>query len=206
MINEFLDWVQQQQNVWIVSNEQLLAWVKNPVTVANLGSVDALKCSTPQVDASKKICNGIPANEAGAAQPLRFPGLPYGCPQTEPTTTTPNPPQQVPDGQQARIRLPANCSTAFWDPIAGNCLCTSSQCAFTDTSRPIGPNGANLTGGGTGGGAAGASASATPTYVPFNGVASVSASLGGCGRRSAWGCWARLWVLRGCFDYALWPS
>ncbi|KAF7340969.1 Kinase-like protein [Mycena sanguinolenta] len=50
--------------VWIVSNEQLLAWVKNPVTVANVGSVDALKCNMPQVDASQKIRNGIPANEA----------------------------------------------------------------------------------------------------------------------------------------------
>ncbi|KAF7340970.1 Carbohydrate esterase family 4 [Mycena sanguinolenta] len=172
MINEFLDWAQEQQNVWIVSNEQLLAWVKNPVTVANLGSVDALKCSTPQVDASQKICNGIPGNEAGLLSHCAFSDFPfytcYGCPETEPTTATPNPPQQVPDGQQARFRLPANCSTAFWDPIAGNCLCSSSQCAFTDTSRPIGPNGANLTGGGTGGSAA-ASASITAAYVPFNG-------------------------------------
>jgi hypothetical protein len=84
--------------------------------------------------------------------------------------------------------VPTNCSTAFWDPIAGKCLCTSSTCAFTDASRPIGvsllsflllrtaddgvllpqPNGANLTGGGTGG-AAGASASTTNPYVPFNG-------------------------------------
>ncbi|KAF8215626.1 hypothetical protein K438DRAFT_1798990 [Mycena galopus ATCC 62051] len=172
MINEFLDWVQQQQNVWIVSNEQLLAWVQNPVTVANLDSVAALKCSTPQVDASQKICNGIPGNEAGLLSHCDFSDFPfytcYGCPETEPTTGTPNPPQQIPSGQQARFRLPSNCSTPFWDPIGGKCLCTSDQCAFTDTSRPIGPNGANLTGGGTGG-QAGASASATAAYVPFNG-------------------------------------
>ena len=70
----------------------------------------------------------------------------------------PNPPQQVPDGSQARFRrkhnnpnifyvlglirillvVPANCSTPFWDPIAGKCICTASTCAFTDNSRPVG--------------------------------------------------------------------
>lgn len=34
--------------------------------------------------------------------------------------------------------VPANCSTAFWDPIGNQCLCTSSDCQFTDESRPIG--------------------------------------------------------------------
>ncbi|KAF7340989.1 hypothetical protein MSAN_02084300 [Mycena sanguinolenta] len=172
MINEFLDWAQEQQDVWIVSNEQILAWVQNPVPVSQLDTVDALKCSTPQVPASQKICNGIPGNEDGLLDLCDFSDFPfytcYGCPQTEPTVDEPNPPQQVPDGGQARFRLPANCSTPFWDPVAGNCICTSSTCAFTDNSRAIGPNGANLTGGGTGG-TAGASASATNLYVPFNG-------------------------------------
>ncbi|KAJ6457260.1 hypothetical protein C8R45DRAFT_844293 [Mycena sanguinolenta] len=172
MINEFLDWAQEQQDVWIVSNEQILAWVQNPVPVSQLDTVDALKCSTPQVPASQKICNGIPGNEDGLLDLCDFSDFPfytcYGCPQTEPTVDEPNPPQQVPDGGQPRFRLPANCSTPFWDPVAGKCICTSSTCAFTDNSRTIGPNGANLTGGGTGG-AAGASASATNLYVPFNG-------------------------------------
>ncbi|KAF7363099.1 hypothetical protein MVEN_00662300 [Mycena venus] len=174
MINEFIDWAQVQQDVWIVSNEQLLAWVQNPVPVSQLGSVDALKCSTPQVDVTQKICNGIPQNENGLLSHCAFSDSPfytcYGCPETQPTVTNPNPAQQVADGEQARFRLPANCSTPFWDPIAGKCLCTSSTCAFVDNSRSIGPNGANLTGGGTGGGAD-ASGTATPEYVPFNGKA-----------------------------------
>lgn len=35
------------------------------------------------------------------------------------------------------------CSLAvqFWDPIAGNCLCQSSACSFTDAARPIGASG-----------------------------------------------------------------
>lgn len=34
--------------------------------------------------------------------------------------------------------VPANCSTPFWDPIKGDCICNSSTCAFQDTSKPIG--------------------------------------------------------------------
>jgi hypothetical protein len=82
--------------------------------------------------------------------------------------------------------VPANCSTPFWDPIEGKCLCTSDSCAFNDDSRPIGvstlnavtgpglslsptqPNGANLTGGGTGGNFSG-DTQPTKSYVPFNG-------------------------------------
>ncbi|KAF7340971.1 hypothetical protein MSAN_02082500 [Mycena sanguinolenta] len=172
MINEFLDWAQEQQDVWIVSNEQILAWVQNPVPVSQLDTVTALQCSTPQVPATQKICNGIPGNENGLLELCDFPDFPfftcYGCPQVEPTVDEPNPPQNVPSGGQARFRLPTNCSTPFWDPVAGNCICSSSNCAFTDNARPIGPNGANLTGGGTGGSAA-ASASTTAAYVPFNG-------------------------------------
>ncbi|KAJ7292585.1 hypothetical protein C8J57DRAFT_1831 [Mycena rebaudengoi] len=167
MINDFLDWAQMQPNVWIVSSEQLLEWVKNPKPVSQLDQVSALKCSTPDVDA--KICNGMPGNEQGLVSLCPFPDSPfytcYGCPEVVPTTGNANPPQKVPEGQKARFRLPSNCSTPFWDPIAGNCICTASTCAFSDTSRPIGPNGVNLTGGGTGG------SNPTQPYVPFNGKA-----------------------------------
>lgn len=63
--------------VWIVSNEQLLAWVQNPVPVSQLGNVDALKCSTPQVDTSKQICNGIPQNEKGLLDLCDFSDFPF---------------------------------------------------------------------------------------------------------------------------------
>ncbi|KAF7783925.1 hypothetical protein Agabi119p4_90 [Agaricus bisporus var. burnettii] len=172
MLNAFLDWAQEQKDVWIVSNEQLLDYVRHPVPLSQLDSVAALKCASPQIDANTKICNGIPQNEEGLLSHCQFSDFPfytcYGCPEVLPTTDNPNPPQQVPDGQNARFRLPANCSTAFWDPIQGQCSCTSDTCAFTDNSRPIGPNGANLTGGGIGG-SFGASPSTT-SYIPFNSV------------------------------------
>ncbi|KAI0783166.1 hypothetical protein C8Q75DRAFT_869185 [Abortiporus biennis] len=175
MINQFLDWAQNQQNVWIVSTEQMLAWVRNPVPISQLDSVDALKCQTPNVDASKKICNGIPQNEAGLLSHCAFPDFPfytcYGCPESPPVPSNPNPAQVATDGQSLRQRLPTNCSTPFWDPIGAQCICSDSTCAFTDNSRPIGPNGANLTGGGTGEDAPTTSQSSNP-YVPFNGSGS----------------------------------
>ncbi|KAF8204065.1 hypothetical protein BJ912DRAFT_941794 [Pholiota molesta] len=141
MINAFLDWAQEQQNVWIVSNEQLLDWVRHPVPVSQLDSVASLKCTTPAVDASQKICNGIPQNEAGLLAHCPFSDFPfytcYGCPNVQPSPGNPNPPQDPSTGP-ARQRLPSNCSTPFWDPIGGKCLCNEGSCAFTDNSRPIG--------------------------------------------------------------------
>lgn len=57
MVNQFLDWAQQMQGVWIISNAQLLEWVKHPVPISNLNSVSALDCSIPSV--TNKICNGM---------------------------------------------------------------------------------------------------------------------------------------------------
>ncbi|KAG8915532.1 hypothetical protein FRC00_003279 [Tulasnella sp. 408] len=175
MINQFLDWAQTQQNVWIITNWQLLQWVRNPVPISQLNDFAPFKCPTPQVSA--KICNGMPENEAGLIQNCYFSDFPfqtcYGCPTDNPTPANPMPAQASPsDGSALRYRLPANCSTPFWDPIAGNCLCTSSDCAFTDSSKPIGPNGANLTGGGTGQ----PSNTPTPSYIPFNGNDAISLS------------------------------
>lgn len=175
MINAFLDWAQEQQNVWIVSNEQLLAWVRDPKPVSELDSVGALKCSTPAVD--QNICNGMPEKEEGLQSKCTFDEYPfstcYGCPDQLPTVANPNPNQTVPDGESARFRLPANCTTAFWDPIEGECICNSDTCSFQDTSKPVGPNGANLTGGGLGGSftsSADGAASSTPFNGPGNGA------------------------------------
>jgi hypothetical protein len=169
MINQFLDWAQNQQNVWIVSSEQLLAWTRNPTKISDLNNFDALKCSTPQV--SDKICNGMPGNEDGLLDHCAFSEFPfytcYGCPEEPPSVANPNPPQSTEGGHQTRFRLPANCSTPFWDPIKGNCICNSDTCAFADNSRAIGPNGANLTGGGTGGDSE--TSDPDDPYVPFNG-------------------------------------
>ncbi|KAJ6619545.1 hypothetical protein B0H10DRAFT_2216817 [Mycena sp. CBHHK59/15] len=177
MINTFLDWAQVQQDgvssssyhdddlpmmttlfsvllLCVVSNERLLAWVKNPVPVSQLDSVSALKCLTPQVDALQKVCNGIPQNENGLLLRCPFSDFPFYT-------------WQVPDGQQVRFRLPTNCSTPFWDPIADKYLCTSNTCAFTDGERRE-PDGRRHRGRVESDGTA---ASASSSYVSFNGKA-----------------------------------
>jgi hypothetical protein len=112
--------------------------MKSPTKIADLNNFDGLKCSTP--DVQDNICNGMPDKEKGLLQNCGFSDFPfmtcYGCPSEEPSPSNPNPPQQ--SGAPARFRLPTNCSTPFWDPINGKCVCTSSTCAFTDNSRPIG--------------------------------------------------------------------
>lgn len=135
MINEFLDWAQEQQDVWIVSNEQLLAWVQNPVPLSQLDTIEALKCSTPDVDPSLQVCNGIPQNEVGLVQECAFSDFPfytcvststtidihypslfvyqYGCPQSEPSPSNPNPPQQITSGQRTRFRRKPSFATWF---------------------------------------------------------------------------------------------
>jgi hypothetical protein len=125
--------------VWIISNQQLLKWMQNPTKISDLNNFDGLKCSSPAVDASMKVCNGVPQNEAGLVQECSFSDFPfytcYGCPSVEPSPSNPNPPQA---SGQTRFRLPSNCSTPFWDPVAGHCICNSTTCAFNDNSRPIG--------------------------------------------------------------------
>lgn len=85
-----------------------------------------------------------------------------------PSPGNPNPEQVTVKDNPLRIRLPSNCATAFWDPVAGSCL---PDGAVADITRPIGPNGANLTGGGTGTSQTTSSTSSRPTsYTPFSGA------------------------------------
>lgn len=140
MINDFLDWAQQQANVWIVNNRQVLDWVRNPVPVSQLNTITSFQCALPVV--SEKICNGIPSNEAGLLSACQFTQFPfytcYGCPATPPTPSNPNPSQPAVSGT-VRTRLPSNCYTAFWDPIGAKCLCQNgTSCQFNDQTRPIG--------------------------------------------------------------------
>ncbi|BGP43339.1 hypothetical protein JCM10449v2_007370 [Rhodotorula kratochvilovae] len=158
MLQEFLDWVQSHDNVWIVSNAQLLAWMRDPVPNDKIGDVDALKCEVPDVPESEKICNGIPQNMAGLLNKCDFYDFPwqtcYYCPADEPTPDNPVPSPREGD---TRHTLPDNCLTAFFDPIANRCTCDSDKCSFEDQTKPIGNYTTNL------GGKSGASGASTAT-------------------------------------------
>ncbi|PWN22436.1 hypothetical protein BCV69DRAFT_281430 [Microstroma glucosiphilum] len=177
MLNEFLDWATLNSslpNVWLVTNQQLLAWIRNPVKASELNTLDEFKCNTPNV--TQPICSGIPHLEAGllqhcisdvAGDPLNNSPFYtcYGCPETTPSAANPNPAQKNNDGS-VRFRIPADCDTPFWDPIAGKCLASG----YTDTTRSIGANGANVAP--QGGTNVNGSSSSGDTYQSFNAATS----------------------------------
>lgn len=44
-------------DVWFVTNQQLLQWMKNPVKASELGKQDYMRCEQPVI--AKEICNGL---------------------------------------------------------------------------------------------------------------------------------------------------
>ncbi|GAA5834205.1 hypothetical protein JCM5353_006950 [Sporobolomyces roseus] len=156
MIQNFLDWAQAFPNVWLVSNQQMMGWLRDPKKNSEISQSESLGCKTPDVPADEKICNGIPQNMAGLLNRCPFEDFPwqtcYYCPATEPTPDNPVPPPATGD---TRHTLPSNCSTPFFNPQTNQCLCTSSDCAFTDTTKSIGNYTTNLGGDGASDGASG---------------------------------------------------
>ncbi|GAA5827690.1 hypothetical protein JCM11251_001788 [Rhodosporidiobolus azoricus] len=178
MLQNFLDWVQGHEGVWIVSNEQMLEWIRNPVPLSRIDQVEALRCTTPDID--DKICNGLMPNQAGLLNKCNFEEFPwttcYYCPATPPTPADPVP---SPAEGDTRHTLPSDCATPFFDPIKNDCLCTSDSCKFSDQTRPIGNYSTNLGGGSvSGGGESSRAAKAEATAPPKqnNGATTLSAS------------------------------
>jgi hypothetical protein len=65
------------EKVWIVSNEQLLDWVRHPVPASQLNTIPSFQCTTPEVSTSEKVCNGIPRNEEGLLAHCAFSDFPF---------------------------------------------------------------------------------------------------------------------------------
>ncbi|KDE02386.1 hypothetical protein MVLG_07058 [Microbotryum lychnidis-dioicae p1A1 Lamole] len=183
MLQEFLDWVQTFPDVWFVKNQQLLAWMRDPKSNNQIAQSPALQCSTPAVDASLKICNGLAQNEAGLLLQCPFTEFSwtncYGCPVTPPTPQNPVPAQNTTLG--VRAHLPTNCSTPFFDPVGNRCTCAASSCDFTDQTRPIGNYSTPLSDGNSATGAAGGSFRASEARGTSNTLLTGSTSTSGRG-------------------------
>lgn len=123
MLNQFLDFAMtgdQFQNVWMINNRQLLAWMKNPVPASQLNTLPEFQCQTPSINEAE-ICSGIPEKEAKLLQHCisdragdSLNNSPfytcYGCPTVRPTPDQPNPPQSNKDGS-VRKRIDSSCDT-----------------------------------------------------------------------------------------------
>ncbi|KAL1919824.1 uncharacterized protein VTP21DRAFT_1755 [Calcarisporiella thermophila] len=125
MLTQFLEWAMGQPDVWMVNNQQLLEWMRNPVPKDQLASQPYMKCDVPKL--GKEICNGLDDNgdgqiDEGVVESCSFPTgtfrTCYGCPGQYPTLEQPLPPRV----NANRKPLPDNCDTLFWDSTTGQCL------------------------------------------------------------------------------------
>ncbi|KAF9108112.1 hypothetical protein BGX27_008462 [Mortierella sp. AM989] len=186
LYNEFFSYARSMPDVWFVTNQQLLEWMKNPVLASQLADQPYMKCVLPAV--GKEICNGLDDTKAGSIdrgvlETCNFVAGPwstcYGCPKTSPTTADPVPDRVIAAGTAgARSPVPATCAMEWWDPIASQCLCTSSNCTFTDTAIPNKVNGA--VGGNVGDTTKGNSANYNRvSSIAFTGFAVIAAATAG---------------------------
>ncbi|KAG1589029.1 hypothetical protein G6F48_004887 [Rhizopus delemar] len=147
----------ERQDVWFVTNQQLIQWMKNPVKISELGAQDYMRCEQPVI--SKEICNGLDDDNNSMVDDNLLNNCNFGttsfntcfnCPNTAPTLGNPVP-TGTPDQQQqhsvnTRHPLPNNCDTKWWDPIGNTCLCSSTECQYKDTAIPVNrtANGTNV--------------------------------------------------------------
>ncbi|KAI8147378.1 hypothetical protein BJV82DRAFT_344932 [Fennellomyces sp. T-0311] len=136
--------ITSKPDVWVVSNAQLLEWMKNPVPASELAKQSYMKCDLPNT--GKEICNGLQnitvAADTGVVSSSLLNscnfnvttwGTCFNCPSSQPTLDNPTPPA----ADSSRHAVPDNCDSIWWDPIAGQCLCTESSCAYKDTAVPV---------------------------------------------------------------------
>lgn len=121
--------------------------MQNPVPASQLASQPYMQCNLPNI--GKEICNGLETINIGnnivsgnLLNNCNFNtanwGTCFNCPATEPTLDNPTPNNAVPDTDpKFRHAVPNNCDSLWWDPIAGQCLCSNTNCAYNDTSIPF---------------------------------------------------------------------
>lgn len=121
--------------------------MQNPVPASQLASQPYMQCTLPNV--GKEICNGletisIASNIVSGSllNNCNFNtanwGTCFNCPAVEPTLDNPTPNNAVAESDpKFRHAVPNNCDSLWWDPIAGQCLCSNTTCAYNDTSVPL---------------------------------------------------------------------
>lgn len=120
--------ITSKPDVWVVTNAQLLQWMKNPVPASELANQDYMKCELPNT--GKEICNGLEnitvAADTGVISSSLLNmcnfnttnwGTCFNCPSGAPTLETPTPASSV-QTTDAKYRhpVPDNCDSIWWDP------------------------------------------------------------------------------------------
>ncbi|CAO3676752.1 unnamed protein product [Rhizopus stolonifer] len=144
----FIQSLSAKKDVWFVTNQQLLQWMKNPVKASELGSQDYMQCKQPVIN--KEICNGLDDDHNGVIDDNLINSCNFGttstktcynCPSSAPTLQNPLPGSSAQNGTTGyRYPIPDTCDTTWWDPIGNTCLCTTADCqvkSIATTKTPI---------------------------------------------------------------------
>lgn len=122
-------------DVWMVTHQQLLQYMQNPVPNTELSSQPYMQCNQNPKPPTN-ICNGV---DGSTIQPQTCP-LPdgifrscYGCPPQYPTLSNPAP-QPI---EVVPCPVSRTCDTKFWDSSSCKCLCTKPECELDSDARPI---------------------------------------------------------------------
>ncbi|CAO0792151.1 unnamed protein product [Mucor circinelloides] len=146
----FIQSLQGKPDVWFVTNDQLLQWMQNPVPASQLANQPYMQCTTPNI--GKEICNGLEnitiASNVVSGSLLNSCNFNtanwatcFNCPSSEPTLENPTPNAAIASTDpNFRHAVPNDCDSLWWDPIAGQCLCSNTTCAYNDTSVPVATN------------------------------------------------------------------
>ncbi|KAL0080685.1 hypothetical protein J3Q64DRAFT_1705650 [Phycomyces blakesleeanus] len=185
----FIQSLAGKPDVWFVSNDQLLQWMQNPVPASELANQSYMKCELPNT--GKEICNGlekIAISDVGLVSSSLLNtcnfnvaswGTCFNCPSVAPTLATPLPPLSVQSTDPSyRHPVPDNCDSIWWDPVAGQCLCTTASCAYKDVSVTVNTTTAGTTNSSKTATSSGAAQSAATTHENAGAVLLPTLSIG----------------------------
>ncbi|CAO3610741.1 unnamed protein product [Cunninghamella echinulata] len=126
--------ISEKPDVWVVTNQQLLQWMKNPVKSSELGAQPYMKCQQPIIE--NDICNGLDDNNNGNIDENLLNNCNFGtsnfktcftCPSTPPSLASPTPTSGTQNGTAGyRYPVPDTCDSIWWDPVGNKCLCDNS--------------------------------------------------------------------------------
>ncbi|KAJ1568270.1 hypothetical protein HK096_007062 [Nowakowskiella sp. JEL0078] len=129
-INSLLTNLMSNPDVWMVTGQQVIEYMKNPVSAADLQKQSYMQCPTLPTG----ICNGLtPSLAVSCSLPNGTISSCFGCPSSYPSLDNPSPSRT----DNTRCLVPDTCSGVYWDPIGCKCLCTDASCAYKDNSRKI---------------------------------------------------------------------
>ncbi|KAJ3052809.1 hypothetical protein HK097_005629, partial [Rhizophlyctis rosea] len=114
MINDFIDYALAKKDVWMITNAQLIEYMKDPVPADQLASKPYMSCKKDPAPPTN-ICNGLSTGGNSTTETCGFAegtfSTCYGCPASYPTLNAPSS-----NSTSSRCRLPDNCDTLYWDP------------------------------------------------------------------------------------------